>query len=210
MSPCFSLHQAYIFSGSLDKKWKALPFYFYRIPYNRTVAASKRLFPTVNLATKTISSQAIAIKIAFWSTDTIVFLFYSCYCFLFLLKRINIIQVFKFTSERKQICLLYKLGEHSHLQVSIFICRNDSQKPTLNFSFLHFVLFYFCTPNLMLKYISYFPTISDKYFIDEVLITSIIHYYKFYENHKENLKVNFSDLTLLIESCSGWPWPRTC
>lgn len=123
---------------------------------------------------------------------------------LFLLKHINIIQVFKFTSERKQICLLYKLGEHSHLQVSIFICRNDSQKPTLNFSFLHFCLILFLyTKRDVFKYISYFPTISDKYFIDEVLITSIIHYYKFYENHKENLKVNFSDLTLLIESCSG-------
>ena len=100
MSPCFSLHCLYIFMH-VGQKWKALPFYFLQDPIQHNSGKGlKWLFPTVNLATETFISS---------NCNPNCFLIHRYICFpilfllllLFLLKHTNIIQVFKFTSEKK-------------------------------------------------------------------------------------------------------------
>ena len=96
------LFTACIFSGSLAKNEKHFPSISYRIPYNTTVAKDPNDFFLLWIwQPKLFHLKQLQSKFCFLIHRYICFPVLFLLLLLFLLKHINIIQVFKFTSEKE-------------------------------------------------------------------------------------------------------------
>lgn len=190
-----------IFSGTVAKNEKHFPSFSYGIPYNTTVTKDpndvfllwvwhQKLF---HLYTSSCNWNCFLIH------RYIYFPVFFLLLLLFLFKHTNIIQIFKFTSEKRggkyAFCINW-VNIHIY-KSACFICRNDRQIPTMwptfYFSFLYvFLILFLYTQLYVFKciscFFSHFRQVLHGWRFDNFMA----HYYKFYGNHEENLKVKFA------------------
>ena len=208
-----------IFSGTVVKNEKHFPSFSYGIPYNTTVAKDpndvfllwvwhQKLF---HLYTSSCNWNCFLIHRYIYFPVSFLLLI------LFLFKHTNIIQIFKFTSEKRggkyAFCINW-VNIHIYKSTFLFVGMIDRYQQCDQHSTFHFFMyfsfyFYTCVYKHNLMFSSAFPVFSatpDKFCIDEGLITSWPTIINFMEIMRKTWKLTFSDLALLLESCSSWPW----
>lgn len=155
-----------IFSSAVAKNEKHFPLFSYGIPYNTTAAKDPNDLVWHQKLFHRYSSNCHLN--CFLIHTYIYFPVFFLLLFLFLSKHTNIIQILKFTSEKKGGKYAFCInGVNFHIYKSILLsevsisARNDKQKPTMGptlyFSFLYviLILFQYTQPDVF-KCISYF------------------------------------------------------